>query len=122
MLGIMLGVMSVNALIVSTLSRLFGLGSPSAVESALMLAARGEFAFVVLQIAMQDNLLTRSTGNTILVASILSMFCVPLLSGLATAIRRHGWKPCPAGSGPADRDGAPSALARKGGAPPAAIV
>jgi len=55
-----------------------------------MLAASGEFAFVVLQTAMQQNLLARSIGNTILVASILSMFCVPLLWGLAAAIRRRG--------------------------------
>jgi CPA2 family monovalent cation:H+ antiporter-2 len=94
-LGIMVSVMAVNALVVFTLSRLFGLGSLSSVESALMLAASGEFAFVVLQIAMQDSLLPRSTGDTILVASILSMFCVPLLSGLAIAIRRHASKPMP---------------------------
>lgn len=92
-LGIMLGVMSVNTLVVFALSRLFGLGSLSAMESALLLAASGEFAFVVLQVAMGDNLLTRNTGNTILVAAMLSMFCIPLLSVLATAIRRRGVKP-----------------------------
>ncbi|MFI5033082.1 MAG: potassium transporter TrkA, partial [Reyranellales bacterium] len=65
-------------------------------EAALMLAASGEFAFVVLQTAMQDNLLGRSVGNTILVASILSMFCIPLLSSLATAIRRYALRTAPA--------------------------
>jgi CPA2 family monovalent cation:H+ antiporter-2 len=89
-LGIMISVMSVNALVVFALSRLFGLETLSCVESALMLAASGEFAFVVLQLAMQDNLLARGVGNTILVASILSMFCVLPLSALASAIKRRG--------------------------------
>ena len=89
-LGIMISVMSVNALVVFVLSRLFGLESLSCVESALMLAASGEFAFVVLQLAMQDNLLARGVGNTILVASILSMFCVLPLSALASIIKRRG--------------------------------
>ena len=88
-LGIMVITMTVNALVLFGLSRIFGLESLSSMEAALMLAASGEFAFVVLQTAMQDDLLGRSVGNTILVASILSMFCIPLLSSLATAIRRY---------------------------------
>ena len=88
-LGIMVITMTVNALVLFALSRLFRLESLSSMEAALMLAASGEFAFVVLQTAMQDNLLGRSVGNTILVASILSMFCIPLLSSLAAAIRRY---------------------------------
>jgi CPA2 family monovalent cation:H+ antiporter-2 len=88
-LGIMVITMTVNALVLFALSRLFRLESLPSIEAALMLAASGEFAFVVLQTAMQDNLLGRSVGNTILVASILSMFCIPLLSSLATAIRRY---------------------------------
>jgi len=88
-LGIMVITMTVNALVLFALSRLFRLEPLSSMEAALMLAASGEFAFVVLQTAMQDNLLGRSVGNTILVASILSMFCIPLLSSLATAIRRY---------------------------------
>jgi len=95
-LGIMVITMTVNALVLFALSRLFRLEPLSSMEAALMLAASGEFAFVVLQTAMQDNLLGRSVGNTILVASILSMFCIPLLSSLATAIRRYALRTAPA--------------------------
>ena len=95
-LGIMVITMTVNALVLFALSRLFRLESLSSMEAALMLAASGEFAFVVLQTAMQDDLLGRSVGNTILVASILSMFCIPLLSSLATAIRRYALRTAPA--------------------------
>jgi CPA2 family monovalent cation:H+ antiporter-2 len=94
-LGLMAGVMTVNALVVFALARLFGLGPASSVEAGLVLAAGGEFAFVVLQIAMQDNLMARETGQTILVATTLSMFCIPLLSWLASAIRRRALVPLP---------------------------
>jgi CPA2 family monovalent cation:H+ antiporter-2 len=92
-LGLMAGVMMVNAVVVVALSRLFGLRTASSVEAGLMLAAGGEFAFVVLQIAMRDDLLVREVGQTILVATTLSMFCIPLLSWLAGAIRRRGLVP-----------------------------
>jgi len=95
-LGIMVITMTVNALVLFVLSRIFRLESLPSMEAALMLAASGEFAFVVLQTAMQDDLLGRSVGNTILVASILSMFCIPLLSSLATAIRRYALRTAPA--------------------------
>ena len=95
-LGIMVITMTVNALVLFALSRLFRLEPLSSMEAALMLAASGEFAFVVLQIGMHDNLLGRSVGNTILVASILSMYCIPLLSSLATAIRRYALRTAPA--------------------------
>jgi CPA2 family monovalent cation:H+ antiporter-2 len=94
-LGMMAGVMTVNAVVVFALSRLFGLRTASSVEAGLVLAAGGEFAFVVLQIAVRDDLLAREVGQTILVATILSMFCIPLLSWLAGAIRRRALVPLP---------------------------
>ena len=87
-LGITLGVMIVNAVVVFALSRLFGLGALSSVDAALMLAASGEFAFVVLQVAMRQDLLGHQIGQLVLVASTLSMFCIPLLSWLGATIRR----------------------------------
>ena len=88
-IGIMLAVMILNAVVLLALARLFGLTWASSVETALMLAASGEFAFVVVQTAMQDDLLPREIGDTVLVAATLSMFSIPLLSGLAAAIRRR---------------------------------
>jgi CPA2 family monovalent cation:H+ antiporter-2 len=91
--GIMVGVMILNGGVLVALARLFGLTLASSIETALLLAASGEFAFVVLQAAMQDNLLAREVGDTILVASTLSMFSIPLLSSLAASIRRQGLIP-----------------------------
>jgi hypothetical protein len=55
-----------------------------------MLAASGEFAFVVLQTAMHGSLIERVMVNRILVASILSMCCIPLFAGLAATLRGRG--------------------------------
>ena len=89
MIGIMVGVMILNAVVLFALARLFGLVGASAVETALMLAGSGEFAFVIMQTALQDNLLTLEIGDTALVASTLSMFSIPLPSGLTATIRRR---------------------------------
>ena len=94
-LGTAVGVIAINAGIVFGLARLFGLRSMASVETALMLAASGEFAFVVLQTALHGNLLDRATGNIVLVASILSMFCLPSLAGLAAVLRRREVKRLP---------------------------
>jgi CPA2 family monovalent cation:H+ antiporter-2 len=83
------GVMILNAVTLFALARLFGLTWASSAETALMLAVSGEFAFLIVQTAMQDNLLAHAIGETVLVPSTLSMFSIPLLSGLAAAIRRR---------------------------------
>jgi CPA2 family monovalent cation:H+ antiporter-2 len=88
-IGIMVGVMILNAVVLFALARLFGLVGASSVETALMLAGSGEFAFVIMQTALQDNLLTREIRDTALVASTLSMFSIPLPSGLTATIRRR---------------------------------
>ncbi|MFD1192928.1 cation:proton antiporter domain-containing protein [Phenylobacterium conjunctum] len=76
-IGTMLGVVILNATVVFGLGRLFGLANGAAIESALLLAAGGEFAFVILSQAMGDGLVDRALGQTILVASTLSMMCIP---------------------------------------------
>jgi CPA2 family monovalent cation:H+ antiporter-2 len=60
--------------------------------AGLLLAAGGEFSFVVLQSAMAEKLLDRTLGQTILVASTLSMFAIPILAAIGAAVRT-----CPGG-------------------------
>ncbi len=81
-IGTMLGVVILNATVVFGLGRLFGLASGAAIESALLLAAGGEFAFVILSQAMGDGLVDKALGQTILVASTLSMMCIPGFAAL----------------------------------------
>jgi CPA2 family monovalent cation:H+ antiporter-2 len=81
-LGITVGLITLNASVVFGLARAFKLPWRSAAEAALLLAGGGEFAFVILSAAMGDKLVDRSFGQMILVSSTLSMMCIPFLAGL----------------------------------------
>ena len=87
--GSMLGLMILNGGIIFGLARAFGLKSAAAIETALLLAAGGEFAFVVLNSAIAEGLVDRQLGQTILVSSTLSMFCIPLLAAAGAALGRR---------------------------------
>ena len=91
-LAIAVGLISINGLVVFGLSRVFGLTWRSAAEAALLLAGGGEFAFVILSAAMGDGVVPRELGQTLLVASTLSMICIPGLAaiGLRVGGRRSG--------------------------------
>uniref|UniRef100_UPI0030F3E2BB cation:proton antiporter domain-containing protein n=1 Tax=Phenylobacterium sp. TaxID=1871053 RepID=UPI0030F3E2BB len=81
-LGMAVGLIALNASVVFGLARLFGLRSPPAIEAGLLLAGGGEFAFVILSAAMGDGIVDRAIGQTVLVASTLSMMCIPMLAAL----------------------------------------
>jgi CPA2 family monovalent cation:H+ antiporter-2 len=81
-LGIAGGVVVLNAAVVFALGRLFGLTSRGAIEAGLLLAGGGEFAYVILSAAMGEGIVPRLLGQTVLVASTLSMMCIPLLAAL----------------------------------------
>jgi len=79
-LGMAGGLILLLGSIVFVLGLLFGLKPRKALESGLLLAAGGEFAFVILDTAMGSNIVPRAVGQTILVASTLTMFCIPFLA------------------------------------------
>ncbi len=86
-LGSMLGLMLLNEIVIFALGRLFGLKGIVALETALLLAAGGEFAFVILNSAMGAGILAKAVGQALLVSSTLSMFCIPLLATLGSKLR-----------------------------------
>lgn len=88
-IGLMVGLMVLNGGVIFVLARLFGFAAAAAAEIALLLAAGGEFSFVILHSAMQEGLVEHSVGNAIVVSSTLSMFCIPLLSAVGTALARR---------------------------------
>lgn len=75
-----LGLVLLNGAVVFMLARLFGLPWRKAGETGMLLAAGGEFAFVILNTAMEGGVVERQIAQTILVASTLSMFCIPVLA------------------------------------------
>lgn len=81
-LGISAGVVVLNAAVVFALGRLFGLPWRGAIEAGLLLAGGGEFAYVILSTAMSGGVVPRPLGQTVLVASTISMMCIPLLAAL----------------------------------------
>jgi CPA2 family monovalent cation:H+ antiporter-2 len=87
--GMTVSLMLLNGTIIFFLGRLFGHSSVVALETGLLLAAGGEFAFVILNSAVGAGLLDEQLGKTIQVASTLSMFCIPLLAATGSAIARR---------------------------------
>ena len=86
--ALLVGLMLLNGCIVFGLARLFGLATTAAAETALLLAAGGEFAFVILHSAVGEGLLDRQLVQTILVSATLSMFCIPALASIGAALGR----------------------------------
>ena len=85
-LGMALGALTLIGSVVFGLGLLFGLKWRKALESALLLAAGGEFAFVILDTAMNSGVVDRGVGRTVLVASTLTMFCIPVLAALGARL------------------------------------
>jgi CPA2 family monovalent cation:H+ antiporter-2 len=81
-LGMSLGVVTLNATVVFILGRLFGLPTRGAAEAGLLLAGGGEFAYVILSAAMGDGIVPRDLGQMVLVSSTISMMCIPLLAAV----------------------------------------
>jgi monovalent cation:H+ antiporter-2, CPA2 family len=96
-LSIAAGLIAVKALALMGLGRAFRLPGRVAREMALVLAPGGEFAFVMIGLAMAGNLIGAPIGRTALVAATLTMFAVPALARLGEYL---AGRPAPAGKSP----------------------
>ena len=90
---IALGLIALQAAVVFALARLLGLKTAQALESALLLAAGGEFAFVILGSAMDHAVVSAPAGRLLLVAVTVSMFCIPTLAWLGAKLGGRLAKP-----------------------------
>jgi len=107
--GLLLGLLALKGGAVFGLARMFGLKTRSAAESALALAAGGEFAFVVISQAMSSRLIPHGVGAGATTAVTLSMFAVPALTALGARLGR-GSSPAPALDNPHPVDVQPRVL------------
>lgn len=80
------GMIALTTCIVFVLARIFGLKNRQAIETALLLAGAGEFAFVILGAAMTEGVVERPIGQLVLVAVTVTMFCIPLLAMLGAKL------------------------------------
>lgn len=85
-LGMAGGLIMLIGSIVFGLGVLFGLKWRKALEAGLLLAAGGEFAFVILDSAMGSGIVPRDVGQTVLVSSTLTMFCIPFLAAFGAKL------------------------------------
>lgn len=80
------GLALLKALIVMALARVFGRPWPVALETGLLLAQGGEFAFVVVGVALAGGLLPPEVAQFMLVVTALSMAATPLLAALSRRV------------------------------------
>ncbi|MDJ1158485.1 cation:proton antiporter [Chelatococcus sp. SYSU_G07232] len=83
LLAAVLGLVVAKSAILFLLARAFGLSTPVAAELGLLLGPGGEFAFVVLGIAVSLKLIGAETGDLALVLTALTMALIPVLGRFA---------------------------------------
>ena len=76
------GLIAMQAVVIYVLARLFGISRPTAIETAALLAPCGEFAFVILTVALGYGLITRDLTTILLTSVALTMALIPALARL----------------------------------------
>jgi CPA2 family monovalent cation:H+ antiporter-2 len=94
------GLFAVKATITGGICLAFGLPRHVALEAGLLLGQAGEFAFVVVGLAMSLDVMPRDTGQFMLIVAGLSMLVTPLVAATGQRVgavledaeetRRHG--------------------------------
>ncbi len=82
-LGLVAGLLAVKAAILFAVAQAFRLSLPMSVRLAMILAQGGEFAFVILGLAMDEGIMPADTGQTLIVVVAISMALTPFLAMLA---------------------------------------
>ena len=77
-----IGLFVLKGAVIFGLLRLFGLSMGRSLEGGLLLSQGGEFAFIVIGLALSFNLLPRDVGQFMLIVVGLSMLAAPLVAHL----------------------------------------
>jgi CPA2 family monovalent cation:H+ antiporter-2 len=75
-------VVLLKLLVVTGLARAFGLNWAHSLHTGLLLGPGGEFAFVIISVAIGERLLAPDTAQVLLFVTALTMATIPLLSRL----------------------------------------
>jgi CPA2 family monovalent cation:H+ antiporter-2 len=81
-----LGLFMLKGLIIFGLLRVFGLSWGRSLEGGMLLSQGGEFAFIVIGLALSFNLLPREVGQFMLIVVGLSMLAAPLMAHLGQRV------------------------------------
>jgi CPA2 family monovalent cation:H+ antiporter-2 len=90
------GTIALQAGIIYGISRQFGIARPAAIETAALLAPGGEFAFVILTVALGSNLIDRGLTGVLLTSVALTMACIPATARLGRWLASRIAPPAPA--------------------------
>lgn len=93
---LVVGLIAVKAAITALLCRAFGISAPMSLRIGLLLAQGGEFAFVILSMALATGLLPPELAQPLIVAVAVTMALTPLLGAVGRHIHRHFDPPRPA--------------------------
>ena len=88
-LGLAAAVILLKAAVIYVLARLFKINHPTSLEVSLMLAASGEFAFVILATGKSAGLITIDQHGIISLVVIVTMLALPLLGWSARKLGRQ---------------------------------
>jgi CPA2 family monovalent cation:H+ antiporter-2 len=77
------GLIALKAAVIIALARLFNVPLPAAIETGLLLGPGGEFAFVVIGVAVAYNLVTGGAASFTLAVTSITMALIPVLAVLA---------------------------------------
>ncbi len=94
-----IGLVAIKSAVLVGLLRLFRIPSPATAETALLLGAGGEFAFIIIGLAVAKDIVARDTGTLVLAITSFSMAIIPLLDHVGRRIARgvsDGQEPNPA--------------------------
>ena len=85
-IGLALAITAVKAAVVFALARLWGVTRRAAIETALVLAPAGEFAFVVFATGLVEGIAPPGLTETVALSATLSIFSVPLMAMLGQGL------------------------------------
>jgi CPA2 family monovalent cation:H+ antiporter-2 len=88
-LSLLIGTMLIKILIILLVCRLFSISLYSSIRTAFLLAAGGEFVFVILKPALSYGFVDEKTGQILYAVTALSMALTPLLASLGRYIVDH---------------------------------
>ncbi len=80
------GLFALKGVITTLLARAFGYGWPASIEIGLLLGQGGEFAFVVVAMALSFALLPADTAQFMLIVVSATMFLTPLVARLGQKV------------------------------------
>jgi CPA2 family monovalent cation:H+ antiporter-2 len=80
------GLVVIKAGLIFGLARAFGVARPAAAETALLLGPGGEFAFVVIWLAVSLAIVPYDVAQFMLVVTSLSMIALPVIARVAEAL------------------------------------